>query len=672
MQRLTDMAEKSSSLLSSWMRSSAAESNGWQQIGSPAPADEAVSAHEESELHKLLSKPLKVQKAAAIVSHIKANPVEATSRHPVSRGLPLHRAQQPDVLAALLEAHPEGATARDGTGAVALHHVATAWAFEKLHAACPDAVTMVNHDGMLPLHVALDNARPKELVRALVNAYPEGVQRPSRKGNKLPIRIAMDRKLPREIIDALVEAHTESAVVAIGGATGQGAYLYEMATWCVEAIDRSLVPSFVEDGPGTLLRAVHAYKNVTSAASRAQSSNTEIADLLRDGATRLQLIACGLVGQMSKAELEGMLNSSKGFLALRAATEADCRLLLGRPRVQQFLQVCTPPAPPAPPPQQISRRAPRAPPARLPPAARKDSGSAPCASRLRPKNCRIATRRSPPLCASHSHPASTTPPASTNPPARLHHQPTRLSSAQVRFHGEELSSIFNSTEPWLDTNHGAYALLTRSRAARFVLWSLNAVLLHPLFLLVAGLWPPLLPWLEARVPTPAAETKLKDDKDGKDGEGAAGDAGSAAGTGGVVCGTRMHGYLLHRAPIVVSFADIAGNLALAYQLITSALVPPTDAFGDGSSGDVGGGASRLAEWLAPGPLQQSGSSEVCVPLWWLCVLTARWSLPLLLLWIALTIQREVRARSQIVGSEPNRAPNRAPIGAPIGAPNRSL
>ena len=27
------------------------------------------------------------------------------------------------------------------------------------------------------------------------------------------------------------------------------------------------------------------------------------------------------------------------------------------------------------------------------------------------------------------------------------------------------------------------------------------------------------PWLEARVPTPAAETKLKDDKDGKDGEG---------------------------------------------------------------------------------------------------------------------------------------------------------
>jgi len=32
---------------------------------------------------------------------------------------------------------------------------------------------------------------------------------------------------------------------------------------------------------------------------------------------------------------------------------------------------------------------------------------------------------------------------------------------------------------------------------------------------------------------------------------------------------------------------------------------------------------------------------VCVPLWWLCVLTARWSLPLLLLWIALTIQREI-------------------------------
>ena len=62
------------------------------------------------------------------------------------------------------------------------------------------------------------------------------------------------------------------------------------------------------------------------------------AEEIRHVALLLQLKAAALLNQLTKAELENVLNGDKGAQALKAATQAGCKLLLGQPRLQASLQ----------------------------------------------------------------------------------------------------------------------------------------------------------------------------------------------------------------------------------------------------------------------------------------------------------------------------------------------
>jgi hypothetical protein len=142
--------------------------------------------------------------------------------------LPLHRAAATGVygpdLDALIASQPEALTLEDEQGMLPLHHacghghVATALA---LLAAEPRAVRTRAVGGILPLHLACGQASDcTELVTQLLSAGPEAAASPDRRGC-LPLHLAASSGAPLSVMRALLAADRRSA--AAQDAAGQTA-----------------------------------------------------------------------------------------------------------------------------------------------------------------------------------------------------------------------------------------------------------------------------------------------------------------------------------------------------------------------------------------------------------------------------------------------------------------
>jgi hypothetical protein len=87
------------------------------------------------------------------------------------------------------------------------HHSTTANDIALLHPYANDAREIHHED--LPLHMACERRAPPELIRRILNLYPDATKHKGRGGN-LPIHIAVHRNLNEEVIDALIRANPET------------------------------------------------------------------------------------------------------------------------------------------------------------------------------------------------------------------------------------------------------------------------------------------------------------------------------------------------------------------------------------------------------------------------------------------------------------------------------
>ena len=67
-----------------------------------------------------------------------------------------------------------------------------------------------DNDIKLPLHYAAEKQAPLEVIKALVEAYPEGAKEKD-EDQMLPLHYAAQAQAPLEVIKALVEAYPEGA-----------------------------------------------------------------------------------------------------------------------------------------------------------------------------------------------------------------------------------------------------------------------------------------------------------------------------------------------------------------------------------------------------------------------------------------------------------------------------
>lgn len=336
-QKSFKLKRQDSTLPSDIFRSATSIFHRFQSLDDEDDGDES-DALEDHVLQLLTRKT--VPPNSEIIARLHAHLEEAEEREVDTKWTTLHYAPNVDVLEELIKAWPAGAKVPGATGSLPLHVANTSRPMvDALLRAYPEGAKHFDAVLRLPLHAALEKSRPKDVIEALVKAHPDAVVERDLEG-RLPIQIAYERKLPRPWVDILLKADpfAESAVDAINDAAGQGSYAYQMAQWCLEYIDSRLISKFCFDGPAALLLTARTYRASMAAANRAQSSNTEIAEQLRDTSERLQLKAAGLAEQLSKAELEGLLESPLGSVSLQKATESNCKQMIARPRVQTFLQ----------------------------------------------------------------------------------------------------------------------------------------------------------------------------------------------------------------------------------------------------------------------------------------------------------------------------------------------
>ena len=120
----------------------------------------------------------------------------------------------------LCQQQPENAAFTGRDGWTALHHACNRRCpypnvVESLIRAYPDALLMVEEKGWLPLHYACRFKAPKEVVRLLLQMYPDkgsaGVSRPDRKGRS-PLYYAVRYDAPSGVVGLLLEVDASAVL----------------------------------------------------------------------------------------------------------------------------------------------------------------------------------------------------------------------------------------------------------------------------------------------------------------------------------------------------------------------------------------------------------------------------------------------------------------------------
>ena len=129
--------------------------------------------------------------------------------------LPLHIAIRKgcsvDIIRSLVKAYPDGLKVeKKYCGKLALH-IAVSYGLpldtiKILVKACPESVSSKDGDGQLPLHHIAYNDHV-EVLKFLLEAYPEGVKVEDRKAGRLPLHCAIESGCSLQIVEILVAAY---------------------------------------------------------------------------------------------------------------------------------------------------------------------------------------------------------------------------------------------------------------------------------------------------------------------------------------------------------------------------------------------------------------------------------------------------------------------------------
>lgn len=169
----------------------------------------------------------------AIRSLIEACPAAILSQESTFQRIPLHiAALNPkithEIMKLLLDYAPETTTECDAFERLALHyacsgHIIDASLVEVLVDAFPDSVSIRNGNGWLPIHAACRSGASFQIIRLLLDAYPESIVAETSKGNTTLDMLLCQTLLGREssvLGDArLGRHHGNKASVNLGAKT---------------------------------------------------------------------------------------------------------------------------------------------------------------------------------------------------------------------------------------------------------------------------------------------------------------------------------------------------------------------------------------------------------------------------------------------------------------------
>ena len=183
------------------------------------------------------------------------------------------RRRFPQVVRALLSAHPGCAEGVDMTGMLPLHYAALYGAplpiVRELIAAFPQGATHEAHYGWTPLNLAIVYGAAAGVTLAILDADPEGARLRSEEFACLPLHFAAQHRAPAKVLHALLGAHPAAATEE----DGDGRLPLHLAAACRNADDR-LVSTLIQAHEGAtatpdaggLLPLHHAVSNEASAA----------------------------------------------------------------------------------------------------------------------------------------------------------------------------------------------------------------------------------------------------------------------------------------------------------------------------------------------------------------------------------------------------------------------
>ena len=255
---------------------------------------------------------------------LSAEPMAAprlAQEHDGSGWLPLHwaiKVHAPErIIATLLKAYPDAASAKTSIGKLPLHLAVSSKAeievVRMLIRAYPQAVKTVEKkagNGVLPLHMAAKHKASEPVVRALLTEYPVAASMLD-KDAKTPLHYAAEFDAPVGVVSALLAEHPEGAEqtdskgsTPLMHAKAKGAAL-EVLALLSRVVDRRTLNMYAEfdhyqlgavSADDFLARGVDALKYAVALAAAAQAEgrrlravDTGLADKLSLVSTRLQL-----------------------------------------------------------------------------------------------------------------------------------------------------------------------------------------------------------------------------------------------------------------------------------------------------------------------------------------------------------------------------------------------
>ena len=225
----------------------------------------------------------------------------------------------------ILDSHPAATQATMLDDGLALHVALGFHASEAMvklvFDAHPAAVQWKMHGGSLPLHFALEHNASEATVKLIFDAYPDAV-RVQKQDGRTPADLG--KGSTRALLLLATRRHSDLLV----------------EPW--EAVQRAFCLAYTTASYGvlgTVSEAVALAAHCQAKARRMAETDEEKGEEALLLGQRAQQVASALLEETLGAEEQEQLFASKeGTQLMEAAVQANCQLLLGRPRIQQMLR----------------------------------------------------------------------------------------------------------------------------------------------------------------------------------------------------------------------------------------------------------------------------------------------------------------------------------------------
>eukprot|EP01032_Pedospumella_encystans_P012153 gene12153-14082_t len=171
----------------------------------------AVDKEGKTGLHWLIERKARIEIIQLVILQCK----ELCTLSDAGGFTPLHyaaRGQSVQVLEVLLDAFPEATMMKSWDGKTPLFHAVDFHPFDvavilQLISACPQACHEPKKYGQLPIHAALDQGVPPEILRAMLTHGVADADRYKDSSDFLPLHLALKNKAPAEIVRLILQAN---------------------------------------------------------------------------------------------------------------------------------------------------------------------------------------------------------------------------------------------------------------------------------------------------------------------------------------------------------------------------------------------------------------------------------------------------------------------------------